>query len=158
MSACSNNAVAVVTLRKEHPAHKWPTKKTSRSSCYDIHYQVSSPTREPKTILLLTGKVHILPTGLFIDKVEGELAEELQIRPRSGLATKGITVVNSPGTIDLDYKQEIMVILTNLSADPVIITEGDRIAQLKPVKCILDPETSVIEENERKGGFGSTGV
>ena len=101
----------------------------------------------------------MVPTGLYIALPEGY---EAQIRPRSGLAAKhGVTVCNSPGTIDADYRGEIKVILVNLSKEKFVINPGERIAQMviaKYEKIVWD-EVEVLDETERgAGGFGSTGV
>lgn len=101
----------------------------------------------------------IVPTGLFIELPEGY---EAQIRPRSGLAAKkGITLLNSPGTIDADYRGEIGVIVVNLSKEPFVIENGERIAQMVISKFeqIQWQAAEVLNETERgAGGFGSTGV
>ena len=101
----------------------------------------------------------IIKTGLFIALPPGL---EAKVRPRSGLAAKkGITVLNSPGTVDADYRGEIGVILVNLSNDNFIVNDGERIAQLVIAKHerIEWNEVSVLNETERgAGGFGSTGV
>jgi dUTP pyrophosphatase len=100
----------------------------------------------------------LIPTGLFIELPEGY---EAQIRPRSGLAIKqGITCLNTPGTIDADYRGEIKIVLINLSAEQQVINPGDRIAQMviqQVCKAQLNQakELSVTERNE--GGFGHTG-
>ena len=100
----------------------------------------------------------LVPTGLFIELPEGY---EAQIRPRSGLAIKkGITVLNTPGTIDADYRGEIMVILINLSNENVDINNGDRICQMVINRHEKTHFEEVIELNETKrgkGGFGHTG-
>ena len=100
----------------------------------------------------------LIPTGLAIALPEGC---EAQIRPRSGLALKqGVTVLNAPGTIDSDYRQEIKVLLINLGQDSVVIERGDRIAQLvlAPVlKAVLKPVFH-LESAADRGGFGSTGM
>ena len=100
----------------------------------------------------------LVPTGLYVELPEGY---EMQIRPRSGLAAKhGITVLNSPGTIDADYRGEIKVILVNLSNEPFVINPGERIAQLVVAKYekVEWDEVEVLDETERgEGGFGSTG-
>jgi len=100
----------------------------------------------------------LVPTGLFIELPVGY---EAQVRPRSGLAAKhGITVLNSPGTIDADYRGEIKVILVNLSNDAFVIEPGERIAQLVVAKHerVEWQEVSVLDETARgEGGFGSTG-
>ena len=100
----------------------------------------------------------IVPTGLFVEVPRGY---ELQVRPRSGLAAKfGVTVLNSPGTIDSDFRNEIKVILVNLSKDAFTINPGDRIAQLvfASVESATWEETDTLSESERIGGFGSTGT
>ena len=100
-----------------------------------------------------------IPTGLKIEIPEGY---EAQVRPRSGLAIKsGLTVLNSPGTIDSDYRGEIEIILVNLGADDVTIKDGERIAQLvvAPVCRAFLIEAESLEQTRRSGsGFGSTGV
>jgi dUTP pyrophosphatase len=101
----------------------------------------------------------LIPTGLFIELPEGY---EAQIRPRSGLAIKkGITVLNSPGTIDADYRGEICVILINLSADDFVIEDGERICQMVIAAHAQAQwlQVDVLGETERgAGGFGHTGV
>ncbi len=100
----------------------------------------------------------MVPTGLFIELPAGY---EAQIRPRSGLAIKqGITCLNSPGTVDADYRGEIKVILVNLSAEPVTIQHGDRIAQMviqKVEKAAWLQVESINETQRGHGGFGHTG-
>ncbi len=99
-----------------------------------------------------------IPTGIFIELPEGY---EAQVRPRSGLALRqGITCLNSPGTIDSDYRGEIHAILINLSAEPQMIQPGDRVAQLvvQQVERVAWQETEQLETTTRNnGGFGSTG-
>lgn len=101
----------------------------------------------------------LVPTGLYIALPEGY---ECQARPRSGLAVKhGITVLNSPGTIDADYRGELKVLLVNLSDTPFVIEPGERIAQLVVARHehVEWDEVDVLDETERgDGGFGSTGV
>ncbi len=101
----------------------------------------------------------LIPTGLYIALPEGY---EAQVRPRSGLALKhGITVLNSPGTIDSDYRGELMVLLINLSQDPFTVNDGERIAQLviaRHEQAVLTA-VEVLDETERgAGGYGHTGV
>jgi len=100
----------------------------------------------------------MIPTGIFIELPEGY---EAQVRPRSGLAIRqGITCVNSPGTIDSDYRGEVHAILINLSADTHTINNGDRIAQLvfqKVERAALVPVTAITQTERNTGGFGSTG-
>lgn len=100
----------------------------------------------------------LVPTGLMIELPEGH---EAQVRPRSGLALKhGVTVLNSPGTIDADYRGEVKVLLINLGAETFLIQRGDRIAQLvvSPVTHVEIVAADALGATERgKGGFGSTG-
>lgn len=111
---------------------------------------------EPVTLAPLQRAM--IPTGLFIALPDGT---EAQVRPRSGLAAKhGISVLNSPGTIDADYRGEIKVILVNLSNEPFVINPGERIAQMVVARYekVMWDEVEVLDETERgAGGFGSTG-
>lgn len=105
------------------------------------------------------GKVVLVKTGLHVQIPEGY---EIQIRSRSGLALKkGIMVLNSPGTVDCDYRNEVGVILFNTSNEPFIINVGDRIAQMVVCRTYTQETEFVkvkeLDETERKGGFGSTG-
>lgn len=105
------------------------------------------------------GKVVLVKTGLHVQIPEGY---EIQIRSRSGLALKkGIMVLNSPGTVDCDYRNEVGVILFNTSNEPFIINVGDRIAQMVVCRTYTQEtefvEVKELDETERKGGFGSTG-
>jgi dUTP pyrophosphatase len=101
----------------------------------------------------------LIPTGLFIALPAGY---EAQVRPRSGLAIKhGITVLNSPGTIDADYRGEIDVVLINLSQEPFVVNDGERIAQMVIARHEQGELTQVevLDETERgEGGYGHTGV
>ena len=110
------------------------------------------------TFTLEPGQRALIPTGLFLELAEGT---EAQVRPRSGLAFKhGITVLNSPGTIDADYRGEIGVILVNHGAAPFRIGRGDRIAQMVIARCEAPTfaEVEALPESARgAGGFGSTG-
>jgi dUTP pyrophosphatase len=100
----------------------------------------------------------LVPTGLFVELTEGY---EIQVRPRSGLAIKqGITCLNSPGTVDADYRGELKVILINLSTEKQTINSGDRIAQLvfaEVAKAKWKNVQSINETERGAGGFGSTG-
>ena len=101
----------------------------------------------------------LVPTGLIFEIPPGF---EVQVRPRSGLAIKqGVTVLNTPGTIDADYRGEVKVILINLGSDPFTVKRGDRIAQLVPAAVAADvdfKESAEVSETERgAGGFGHTG-
>lgn len=110
-------------------------------------------------MILLPGERKLVPTGLSIALPEGM---EAQIRPRSGLALKnGISVLNSPGTIDADYRGEIQIILANLGSEPFTITRGMRIAQMviAPYVKASWQETQTLPDSQRgSGGFGSTGT
>ena len=129
-----------------------PAYETSASAGLDLRAFI------PETITLLPLERKLIKTGLFLEIPEGY---EAQVRPRSGLALKnGITVLNSPGTIDADYRGEVGVILVNISQDNFEINSGDRIAQMvfakvKQAKWIVAEELSETERGE--GGFGSTG-
>jgi len=123
----------------------------------DAGMDVMAAIEEPITLNSLERRV--IPTGIA---AEIPMGYEIQVRPRSGLAAKyGITVLNSPGTIDSGYKDEIKVILVNLSKDPYTIQPGERIAQL--VLCKLTVADEIIEvteidvSNNRNGGLGHTG-
>lgn len=112
-----------------------------------------------ENVLLKRGQRTIIPTGLFFEIPQGY---EIQVRPRSGLAAKnGVTVLNTPGTIDSDYRGELKVILINLGDEDFEIKSGDRIAQIivAPVTIGNFIQTDFISVTERgSGGFGSTGV
>ena len=112
----------------------------------------------PESLTLAPMQRTLIPTGLFLEIPEGY---EAQVRPRSGLAIKqGITCLNTPGTIDSDYRGEIKIILINLSSEEQVIHPGDRIAQMviqkvEKARLIVDSELSATSRSE--GGFGSTG-
>lgn len=114
---------------------------------------------EGGTLVIAPGERRAVPTGLAVQLPAGF---EAQVRPRSGLAFRhGITVLNSPGTVDSDFRGEITVILINLGQEPFMIERGDRIAQLviAPVTQALLKETALLDETPRgAGAFGSTGV
>ncbi len=135
-----------------HSDNKLPQYATVGSSGMDLKSFLSMPlTIKPMERVLV-------PTGLFIELPDNY---EAQIRPRSGLAIKhGITCLNSPGTVDADYRGEIKVILINLSTEEQIINSGDRIAQMiiQKVEKIEWINAEALEVSERgEGGFGSTG-
>jgi len=129
-----------------------PHYETSLSAGMDIRADLSMP------IVLKPFERALIPTGLFIELPAGY---EAQIRPRSGLAfKKGITVLNTPGTIDADYRGEIKVILINLSQDNVLIEHAERIAQMviaKHENAALIQVESLNETERGAGGFGHTG-
>lgn len=129
-----------------------PAYSTSQSAGMDLRANLSEP------ILMKPMQRALVPTGLFIQLPDGY---EAQVRPRSGLAiNKGVTVLNSPGTIDADYRGEIKVILINLSQEDFLVNHGERIAQMiiSSYKQIDWEPVAQLEESERgQGGFGHTG-
>ena len=129
-----------------------PKYQTNGSSAVDLFANLNEP------IILKSRERKLIPTGIFISIPVGY---EAQVRPRSGLAVKyGITVLNSPGTIDSDYRGEIGVILINHSEEDFKISNGDRIAQLVLSKYnnIAWRHVEILDETDRgSGGFGSTG-
>ena len=130
-----------------------PKYETSGSSGMDIAAYIE------QSIIINPGERALIPTGLSLCVPQGY---EVQIRPRSGLAAKkGITVLNTPGTIDSDYRGEVKVILINLSKDVFSVRNGERIAQMVvcPIKQIVVEEVKALPETSRgSGGFGSTGT
>lgn len=134
-------------------AYPSPAYATVNSAGMDLKANID----EPVTLAPLART--LLPTGLYIALPEGT---EAQIRPRSGLAAKhGITVLNTPGTIDADYRGEIKVILVNLSDTPFVINPGERIAQMVVARYakVEWVESESLDSTERgEGGFGSTGI
>ena len=133
--------------------YELPAYATLYSAGMDIRAHISAP------IVLKPLERVLVPTGLFIELPQGY---EAQIRPRSGLAAKhGISIVNSPGTIDADYRGEIKVILVNLSAQEFVLQAGERIAQMVVAAHarVEWNEVNTLADSERgTGGFGSTGV
>lgn len=140
----------VKIINRSH--HTLPAYETSASAGMDLRATLDTP------VLLQPSDTAIVPTGLFI---ELPIGYEAQIRPRSGLAAKnGITVLNSPGTIDADYRGEIKVILINHGKQAFAINDGERIAQMVIAKHerVIWNESEQLEESARgAGGFGSTG-
>jgi len=141
-----------VQIKKLDPSVKLPTYKTDGASGMDLMAFIKEPiTVKPKTS-------ELIPTGLSVAFSKNY---EIQIRPRSGLAAKNnISVLNTPGTIDSDYRGELKVIIFNHGDENFIIENGDRIAQmvLTPVLKIELQETKTLTETIRgEGGFGSTG-
>jgi len=129
-----------------------PEYATSGSSGLDLRANLGIP------VTLKPMERKLIPTGLFLEIPEGY---EVQVRPRSGLALKhGITCLNSPGTVDSDYRGEIKIILINLSLEEHIINHGDRIAQMvvsKVEKALLEPVPELASSLRGEGGFGHTG-
>lgn len=132
--------------------HSLPEYATPYSAGLDLRANINEP------IVLKPLERTLVPTGLFIELPQGY---EAQIRPRSGLAAKhGLTVLNSPGTIDADYRGEIKVILVNLSNDEFVIQDGERVCQMVVAAHaqVEWEEADSLEDSERgSGGFGHTG-
>lgn len=136
-----------------HSSNPLPEYATEGSAGMDIRANLT------ETITLNSLERQLIPTGIFMEIPVGY---EVQIRPRSGLAVKnGITCLNTPGTIDSDYRGEVKVLLINLSNEPHIIQHGDRIAQMV-VAAVQQPILRLVQElNETErgtGGFGHTGT
>lgn len=133
-------------------ANALPAYETIGSSGMDLRANL------PEPVNLLPMQRTLIPTGLFIELPFGY---EAQVRPRSGLAIKhGITCLNTPGTIDSDYRGELKIILINLSNEPFAIQHGERIAQMiiQPVLKATWEEVKILNESKRgEGGFGHTG-
>jgi dUTP pyrophosphatase len=140
---------AFVINQSKHPL---PEYATAQSAGLDVRANLD------ESIVIEPLQRVMVPTGLFVAIPDGY---EIQVRPRSGLAAKhGITVLNSPGTIDADYRGEIKVILVNLSQEPFTIQDGERIAQLvfaRYEKAQWNAVAELPESDRGAGGFGSTG-
>ena len=140
----------IVINTSQHPL---PTYETTASAGVDLRANLT------ETITLKSLERTLVKTGVFLEIPEGY---EAQVRPRSGLALKkGVTVLNSPGTIDADYRGEVGVILINLSNEDFVIENGERIAQLVFAKVEQAQwlEVKTLSDTTRgEGGFGSTGV
>ncbi len=138
-----------ITNKSNHPL---PQYETAGSSGMDVRANLDDAVTIPPL-----GRA-LIKTGLYLEMDHGL---ECQVRPRSGFALKkGVTVLNSPGTVDADYRGEVGVILINLSAENVEIQDGERIAQLVfcKVEQVSLQEVKVLSDSERgEGGFGSTG-
>lgn len=139
-----------IANRSSHPL---PGYATAGSSGMDVRANIQEPVELASLQRLL------VPTGLYLEIPEGY---EVQVRPRSGLAiNQGLTCLNTPGTIDSDYRGEVKVILVNLSDRPVTVSPGDRIAQLvvQPVeKAVWVPVEDIAPSVRSDGGFGHTGI
>ena len=146
--------MAMIQIKVINKGHQQlPAYATSQSAGMDLRANIDAP------IILQPMERRLVPTGLYIALPEGF---EAQVRPRSGLALKhGLTVLNSPGTIDADYRGEIMVLLINFSNEPFTINDGERIAQMVVARHEQAEfiEVEVLDETERgEGGYGHTGV
>lgn len=133
--------------------HALPSYQTIHSAGMDLRANLETP------VTLKPLQRALIPTGLFIELPEGH---EAQIRPRSGLAYKhGISIVNSPGTIDADYRGEIKVLLVNLSDQDFVVEDGERVAQMVVARYerVEWTEAQALTDTERgAGGYGSTGT
>lgn len=143
--------IQIKVINKGH--QQLPAYATSQSAGMDLRANLEAP------IVLKPMERKLVSTGLFIALPEGF---EAQVRPRSGLALKhGITVLNTPGTIDADYRGEVMVLLVNFSQEEFVIRDGERIAQMVIARHEQGHfvEVEVLDETERgMGGYGHTGV
>jgi dUTP pyrophosphatase len=130
-----------------------PVYQTEDAAGADLRACIDAPVR------LAPGERSAVPTGVVLEIPRGF---EGQVRPRSGLALRhGITMVNTPGTIDADYRGEVKVILVNLGREPVTVNRGDRIAQLviaPVIRARFESAAALSETGRQDGGFGSTGV
>lgn len=143
-----------IQIVKTHPEAKIPEYATSGSAGFDLCIL----TEFSQPFILCPGNTHLFDTGLKMAVPEGY---ELQIRSRSGMAKKGVVVVNSPGTIDSDYRGHIKVMLRNIESEKYILRSGDRVAQavLAPViQAHFNLVDSLDETARGQGGFGSTGT
>ncbi len=133
--------------------HPLPQYETQQSAGLDLRANIDAPMTLPPMARCL------VPTGLFMALPDGY---EAQVRPRSGLAVKrGVTVLNSPGTIDADYRGEVCIALVNLGQEPFVINDGDRVAQMvvSRFEQVAWRPVETLEDTERgAGGFGHTGV
>jgi len=139
-----------VKVKKLYPDAKLPIKATPGSICFDVFSPFTFTFRPRWIERISTGLAFELPIGIGLD-----------IRPRSSLASKGLIILNSPSTLDSDYRGELLISCMNLSDTSISISKGDRIAQIRLLKEIYIDEWEEVEElseTERgKGGFGSTG-
>ena len=150
--------VPVLKLEHHDANLRLPAYETAQSAGMDLIACLTQADRKTGIKLPSLGRV-LIPTGLAIALPQGY---EAQVRPRSGLAVRqGVTVLNSPGTIDADYRGEIKVLLINLGAETVVIRHGDRIAQMvvaPVVQAALRASDTLDETARGAGGFGSTGT
>ncbi|MBK8614143.1 MAG: dUTP diphosphatase [Flavobacteriales bacterium] len=151
MTALTTDTLPVRLINKgKHPL---PQYATAHSAGLDLRANLDAP------IVLAPGQRALIPTGLYLELPEGT---EAQVRPRSGLAFKhGVTVLNSPGTIDADYRGEVGVLLINHGTEAFEVTDGERIAQLVVAQYlrVTFAESADLRATERgAGGFGHTGT
>lgn len=148
------NRIQMIVKVRNTSHHPLPQYETTQSAGMDLRAFLPDG---PVTMQPMERKM--IPTGLYMELPSGY---EAQIRPRSGLAwKKGVTVLNSPGTIDADYRGQLCVVLINLSQEPFVVNDGERIAQMIVAPCeqATWQEVEVLSDTERgSGGFGHTGV
>ncbi len=146
----TSSVLSVCVVNRSH--HALPKYATAASAGMDLRAYIDQP------VVLQPMQRMLIPTGLYLALPDGY---EAQIRPRSGLAMKhGITVLNSPGTIDADYRGEIRVLLVNLSDTPFEIADGERIAQMVVARhehVVWQPVVALDDTERGAGGFGHTG-
>ena len=147
----ADGAVRVFSVLKEGAL--LPEYQTSGSAGADLHAYLAEP------VTLKSMERRLIPTGLFVELPAGY---ELQVRPRSGLALKhGVTVLNTPGTVDSDYRGELCVLLINFGSEPFTVQNGDRIAQAVVAQAVQVSfvQTDALSETGRGvNGYGSTGI
>jgi len=144
--------VPIIRLRASRDPLPLPQYMTPDAAGMDIHADLDEEVTLPPLGRML------VPSGFAIALPQGY---EAQVRPRSGLALRsGLTILNAPGTVDADYRDEVKILLINLGNQPVRLQRGDRIAQLvvAPVTRVQWQEVEDLPETERKGGFGHTGI
>jgi len=143
----------IIRIKKLHPDACLPRYMTDLSAGMDVH------ALPEQTVTLSPGQRCLVPTGFALAIPSGY---EIQVRPRSGLAIKhGVTLLNTPGTIDADYRGELGIILINHGGDDFIVARGDRIAQLVVAsvsRAEIEEVTELDETSRGAGGFGHTGI
>ena len=146
--------VPITRIRNRTPL---PRYMTTSAAGMDVYADLSASADGKDTLMIPPLGRALIPTGFALALPDGY---EAQIRPRSGLALRaGLTILNSPGTIDADYRDEVKIAVINLGQQPVHITHGDRIAQLvvAPVTRVAWQEVEQLAPTSRTGGFGHTG-
>lgn len=147
-----NSTTDTVTIAVTDASGRLPRCATPQSAGMDVHAFL------PEPLTIVPGGRALIPTGLRVALPNGY---EMQLRPRSGLALRhGITLLNSPGTIDADYRGEIGVILANLGSEPFTVNDGDRIAQMVVARYSFvtwQPADTLPDTSRGAGGFGHTG-
>lgn len=140
-------------ISEEYSDIPLPAYSTEGSAGMDVRAAIT------ENLIIQPGTIHMIPTNLQVEIPEGF---EIQVRPRSGLAANyGIGILNSPGTIDSDYRGEIKIIMINLGSEPFTIKRGDRIAQMvlsKYYKAEIEKVDHLSDSKRNSGGFGHTGL